>query len=177
MFLRVTPLTGVGKGLKSQKLTLCFVGPYQILQRIGEVAYRITLPPSLANLHDVFHMSQLRRYIPDSSHVIQVDDLQVRDNLTVEVLPIQVEDREVKHLGCKEIALVKVVWGGPTGESFTWEREDQMKESYLALFSSSNFRGRKFSKWGKVVTPQFLFTVIVVNSVKLCDVVCVRICA
>ncbi|KAI5389796.1 hypothetical protein KIW84_075195 [Lathyrus oleraceus] len=77
VFLRVTPITGVGRALKSKKLTPRFIGPYQILERIGEVAYRIALPPSLANLHEVFHVSQLRRYIPDSSHVVQVDDVQV----------------------------------------------------------------------------------------------------
>ena len=85
--------------------------------------------------------------------MVQIDDVQVRDNLTVEVLPIRVEDREVKILRGKEIALVKVVWGGPAGESLTWEREDQMKESYPTLFPSGNFRGRKFLKWGRVVTP------------------------
>ena len=150
MFLRVTPTTGVGRALKSRKLTPCFVGPYQILQRVGEVAYRIALPPSLSNLHDVFHVSQLRKYIADPSHVVQIDDVQVRDNLTVEVLPIRVEDREVKTLRGIEIALVKVVWGGPAGESLTWEREDQMKESYPTLFSSGNFRGRKFLSGGEL---------------------------
>jgi len=98
VFLRVTPVTGVGRALKSRKLTPRFVGPYQILQRIGEVAYRIALPPSLANLHDVFHISLLRRYITDSSHVIQMDDVQVRDNLTVEVLPLKIKGREMKQL-------------------------------------------------------------------------------
>ncbi|KAI5431677.1 hypothetical protein KIW84_035730 [Lathyrus oleraceus] len=58
VFLRVTPITGVGRALKSKKLTPRFIGPYQILERIGEVAYRIALPPSLANLHEVFHVSQ-----------------------------------------------------------------------------------------------------------------------
>jgi hypothetical protein len=153
VFLRVTPVTGVGRALKSRKLTPRFVGPYQILQRIGEVAYRIALPPSLANLHDVFHVSQLRKYIADPSHVIQMDDVQVRDNLTVEVLPVKIDGREMKRLRGKEIALVKVLWGGPAGESWTWEREDQMKESFPTLFASGNFRGQKYSKWGRVVTP------------------------
>lgn len=88
MFFRVTSVTGVGRPLKSRKLTSCFVDPYQILQRIREVAYRIALPSPLANLHDVFHMSHLRRYISDLSHTIQVDDVQVRDNLIVETSPI-----------------------------------------------------------------------------------------
>ncbi|MCI56124.1 hypothetical protein A2U01_0077375, partial [Trifolium medium] len=59
------------------------IGPYQILKRIGNVAYRIALPPSLSNLHDVFHVSQLRKYVSDPSHVIDSDDIQVKENLTV----------------------------------------------------------------------------------------------
>ncbi|MCI51960.1 hypothetical protein A2U01_0073204, partial [Trifolium medium] len=98
-----------------------FIGPYQILERIGRVAYRIALPPSLSNLHDVFHVSQLRKYIADPSHVIEADNVQVRDNLTVETIPLRIEGREVKKLGNKEIASVKVVWGGPAGENVTWE--------------------------------------------------------
>lgn len=70
IFLRVTPVTGVGRALKSRKLTPRFVGPYQILQRIREMSYRIALPPPIVNLHDMFHVSQLRRYISDPSHVI-----------------------------------------------------------------------------------------------------------
>ena len=85
-------------------------------------------------MHDVFHVSQLRRYIPDPSHVIQIDDVQVRDNLTVETLPMRIEDREVKQLRGKEIALVKVAWGGPADGNITWELESQMKEAYPELF-------------------------------------------
>lgn len=81
VFLRVTPITGVGRALKSRKLTPRFIGPYQISERIGEVVYWIALPPSLANLHDVFHVSQVRKYIADRSHVIQEYNIQVKDNL------------------------------------------------------------------------------------------------
>ncbi|XP_050875236.1 uncharacterized protein LOC127078859 [Lathyrus oleraceus] len=119
VFLRVTLVTGVGRALKSRKLTPHFIGPYQISEKVGDVAYRITLSSSLANLHDVFHVSQLRRYITDPLHVVQLDDIEVRDNLTVETLPMRIEDREVKQLRGKEISLVKVVWGGPTGGNVT----------------------------------------------------------
>ena len=81
MFLRVNPITGVGHALKYRKLTPRFVGPFEILEKVGVVAYRIALPPSLSNLHDVFHVSQLRKYVYDVSHVIQVDDLEVMVNL------------------------------------------------------------------------------------------------
>ncbi|MCI25818.1 putative retrotransposon gag protein [Trifolium medium] len=98
VFLRVTSITGVRRSLKSRKLTSRFIGPYQISERVGKVAYRIAWPPSLANLHDVFHVSQLRKYVSDPSHVIELDDVQVRDNLTVETMPMRIEGREVKKL-------------------------------------------------------------------------------
>ncbi|XP_050908131.1 uncharacterized protein LOC127121728 [Lathyrus oleraceus] len=92
----------------------------EIFHRIGVVAYRVALPPSLSNLHEVFNVSHLRKYIPYMLYIIQMDDVQVRGNLIVEALPIRIEDQEVKQLRGKEIALVKVVWGGPTGGSLTW---------------------------------------------------------
>jgi hypothetical protein len=105
----VNPVTGVGRALKCRKLTPCFVGPFKIVEKVGVVAYRIALPPSLLNLHDMFHVSQLRKYVYDASNVIQVDDLEVRDNLIVETWPVWIEDREVKRLRGKKIVLVKVI--------------------------------------------------------------------
>jgi len=127
-------LSGCG-ALKLKKLTPRFIGPYQISERVGTVAYRVGLPPHLSNLHDVFHVSQLRKYVSDPSHVIQIDDVQIRDNLTVETLPVRIEGCEVKRLRGKEIPLVKVVWEGATGESLMWELESKMLESYPKLFA------------------------------------------
>ncbi|XP_058753209.1 uncharacterized protein LOC131626411 [Vicia villosa] len=134
VFLRVTLVTGVGRALKSKKLTPRFIGPYQISERVGTVAYRVALPPNLSNLHDVFHVSQLRKYVPDPSHVIHMDDVQVRENLTVETMPIRITDREIKSVRGKDIPLVKVFWTGTTGESMTWEMESKMRDSYPELF-------------------------------------------
>ncbi|KAK2427510.1 hypothetical protein QL285_026084 [Trifolium repens] len=133
VFLRVTPTTGVGRALKAKKLTPKFIGPYQILERIGKVAYRIALPPVLSLIHDVFHVSQLRKYTPDPSHVITPDDIQLRDNLSFEVPPIKIADRKMKCLRTKEIPLVKVIWNEATGDT-TWELESKMKELYPSLF-------------------------------------------
>jgi len=177
VFLRVNPVTGVGCALKCRKLTPRFVGPFKIIEKVGVVAYQIALPPSLLNLHYVFHVSKLRKYVYDKSHVIQVDNLEVRDNLTVETWPVRIKDQEVKHLRGKEIVLVKVTWVGPTGESVTWESESRMKVSYLGLFPSGNFRGRKFFLRGRVVTTQFsldLFLIVLINAymclyVLVCD--------
>lgn len=82
VFLKVTPMTGVGRAIKSRKLTPRFIGPCQILQKIGPVAYQLALPPFLSNIHNVFHVSQLRKYISDPSHVIEPDIVQIKENLT-----------------------------------------------------------------------------------------------
>ena len=87
----------------------------------------------------------------------------MRDNLTVEALPLRIEGREVKQFQGKDITLVKVLRGVPAGESLTWERGDQMRESYPTLFSSGNFQGRKFFKWGRVVAPQLLEVIYLMN--------------
>ncbi|XP_025984348.1 uncharacterized protein [Glycine max] len=110
-FGQVSPITGVRRALKSRKLTPKYLGPYQILKKFGPVAYQIALPPSLSNLHPVFHVSQLRRYNPDPSRVLALDEVQVKDNLTYKAQPQKITDRRMKSLRGKEIALVKVQWG------------------------------------------------------------------
>lgn len=96
--------------------------------------------------------------------MVQLDDVQVRENLTVEASPLQIEDHEVKHLGGNEIASMKVVWGGLAGGSVTLELESQMNESYPKLFPSCNFLGQKFYKWGRIVTPQ----IQLIYSIEFC---------
>lgn len=87
---------GVEHALNSKKHTPRFIVPHQIFEQVGHVACRVALPPKLSNLHDVFHVSQLWKFVLDPPHVIPMDDVQVRDNLTVEALPIKIDDRELK---------------------------------------------------------------------------------
>ncbi|WVY99024.1 hypothetical protein V8G54_031175 [Vigna mungo] len=119
VFLRVTPITGVGRAIKAKKLSPKFLGPYEILRRIGP----------LANLHNVFHVSQLRKYIPDPTHVLEVDDIQVREDLTIEAGPVRVLEAQTKNLRGKKIRTVKVLWNEKTQE-MTWELEEIMKNEY-----------------------------------------------
>lgn len=99
------------------------------------MAYYISLPSLLVNLNDMFHVSQLRRYIPDLSHVIQVDDVQVRDNLSVVASHIRIKDQSVNQFHGKEITLVNIAWGRPYCVNRTWDIEIQMRESYMNLFT------------------------------------------
>ncbi|XP_050888637.1 uncharacterized protein LOC127093776 [Lathyrus oleraceus] len=118
------------EALYGQRCSTLNVGMNLIFRRVRPVAYRAVLPSNSLNLHCVFHVSQLQKYILDLSHVILMDGVQVRDTFTVDALPIRIVDRELKQLRGKEIALVKVVWGGLAGGSMTWEREEWMRESY-----------------------------------------------
>ena len=79
-------------------MTPRFIGPYQITQRIGTATYEIALPPHLANLHNVFHVSQLRKYIASPDHVLEADEVQVREDLTMLVRPVCILDAQVKQL-------------------------------------------------------------------------------
>jgi len=97
------------RAIKLRKLTPRFVGPYQILRRIDTAAYEIALPPHLANFHNVFHVSQLRKYVVSPSHVLESDDIQIREDLTVNTRPMRILDSQVKKLRGKEIRTVKVL--------------------------------------------------------------------
>ena len=143
VFLRVTPTAGIGRALKSRKLTPRFIGPYQITRRIGPVAFEIALPPHLGNLHNVSHVSQLRKYVAHPTHVLEQDDVQVRENLTLGVGSVRILDSQVKQLRGKEIRTMKVLWDEAT-QKMTWEMEELMSKSYPYLFTGkSYFRGRK----------------------------------
>ena len=123
----------MGRVIRSRKLSPKFLGPYKTLRRIGPVAYENALPPQLANLHPMFHVSQLRKYVFDPSHVLEAEDVQVRENLSLEVQPVEIEDRQVKERKGRATSLVKVIWDRRTGDS-TWELEEDMRSSYPHLF-------------------------------------------
>ncbi|XP_052723742.1 uncharacterized protein LOC128193702 [Vigna angularis] len=133
VFLRMNPTTGVGRALRSKKLSPKFVGPYQITRKIGPVAYELALPPQLSNLHPVFHVSQLRKYVADPSHILELENVRLRQDRTLEMKPIRIEDERSKLYKGKDVRLVKVLWDDKTGDS-TWEVEDAMKDLYPYLF-------------------------------------------
>ncbi|XP_028800375.1 uncharacterized protein LOC114755674 [Neltuma alba] len=121
---------GVGRSIKACKLMLKFIRPFQILSRVGLVAYRLALPPNLSQIHDVFHVSQLKKYQPDPSYVLKYDDIELQDNLTFEVKPVKVIDQQIKQLRNKTIPIVKVIWRDLTQEEAIWEKENNIKARY-----------------------------------------------
>ncbi|KAA3480789.1 Chromo domain-containing protein [Gossypium australe] len=106
----VSPLKKVLRfGLKG-KLSLRFIGFFKVIEKIGHVAYGLKLPHELDRIHDVFHISMLRKYHANPSHVVLADDIEVQPNLTYEEEPVKIMAHEVKILQRKKIHLVKVLW-------------------------------------------------------------------
>ena len=98
------------------------------------MAYKIALPEELSRVHDVFHISMLRKYLSDPSHVLEPPEVELREDLSYEEQPVQIVDRKEKVLRNKVIPLVKVIWRNHKFEEATWEPEDQMRTQYPYLF-------------------------------------------
>ena len=126
---------------KRGKLSPRYIGPFEVVERIGLVAYRLDLPENLSQVHNVFHISILRKYISDPSHVLETPEIELRDDLSYEEQPVQILGREEKELRDKTISLVKVLWRNHLVEEATWERDDQMRSQYPHLFhdTGTNF--------------------------------------
>ncbi|KAA3455852.1 Transposon Ty3-G Gag-Pol polyprotein [Gossypium australe] len=117
------------------KLSSRFIGSYEIIERVGPVAYRLRLPSELEKIHKVFHVSMLRRYRSDPSHVIAPSAIEIRSDMFYEEEPICVLACEVKELRKKKIPLVKILWNRHGIEEATWELEDSMRQQYPNLFN------------------------------------------
>ncbi|XP_038891707.1 uncharacterized protein LOC120081105 [Benincasa hispida] len=108
VFLKMAPMKGVLRFGRKGKLAW-FIGPFEILERTGPVAYRLAMPPSFFAVHNVFNVSMLRKYVVDQSHVVGYEPSQSNENLIYEERPTRILTREVKTLCNMDIALVKVL--------------------------------------------------------------------
>ncbi|KAE8707211.1 hypothetical protein F3Y22_tig00110386pilonHSYRG00027 [Hibiscus syriacus] len=104
-----------------------FIGPFRILKRVGPVAYQLELPSELSRIHDVFHVSMLRRYRPDPGHIIQVEEVELRPDLSYEEEPIQILERDERVLRNRRIPMVKVQWSNRGPSEATWETLESME--------------------------------------------------
>ena len=109
VFLKVSPMKGVMRFGKKGKLAPRYIGPFEIRARVGEVAYRMVLPPELSRIHLVFHVSMLRKYIADPSYVLQPQAVELSEDLTYEEFPVAIVDRQILKLRTKGIPMVKAL--------------------------------------------------------------------
>ncbi|WMV46997.1 hypothetical protein MTR67_040382 [Solanum verrucosum] len=119
---------------KKGKLSPRYIGPFEVLECVGPVAYRLDLPPNLSEFHLVFYVSMLRRYHGDGDYIIKWDSIVLDKDLQYEEESVAILDRDVRKLRTKEIKSVKVQWKHRPVEEATWETEKDMRDKYTQLF-------------------------------------------
>ena len=120
------PKRGTVRFGKRGKLSPRYIGPFEVLERVGTVAYQLALPPGLSSVHVVFHVSMLRKYTPDPTHVVDWGDLIIDVDGTFEEGIVRIMDSQDQVSRRKIVRLVKVLWQHRRVEEATWEREDTM---------------------------------------------------
>ena len=142
VLLKVSPMKGVMRFGKRGKTSPRYIGPFEVLKRVGDVDYELALPPGLSGVHPVFHVSMLKKYHGDGNYIIRWDSILLDENLSYEEQPIAILDREVRKLRSKEIISIKVQWKDRPVEESTWESKVNMKERYPYLFTNSGTLSR-----------------------------------
>ena len=121
-----------------------YIGPHEVIERVGPLAYKLALPPELSQIHNIFHVSMLSRYRSDPMHVLresemEISEMEITEKLTYVEEPIEILGREIKKLRRKEIPMVKVKWSHHrTPREATWEVEEHMRSKYPYLFKDSD---------------------------------------
>nr|CAH65959.1 OSIGBa0113D21.4 [Oryza sativa] len=143
VYLRVTPLRGVHRFQTKGKLAPRFVGPYRILERRGEVVYQLELPSNMVGIHDVFHVSQLKKCLRVPEEQADSEHIDIQEDLTYVEKPVRILDTSERRTRNKVTRFCRVQWSHHSEEEATWEREDELKAAHPHLFtSSSESRGR-----------------------------------
>ncbi|GJV31289.1 hypothetical protein Tco_1391689, partial [Tanacetum coccineum] len=123
--LKVSPWKGVVHFGKRGKLNPRYVGPFKVLEKVGEVAYKLEIPEELSRVHNTFHVSNLKKCYADEPLAVPLDGLHFDDKLQFVEEPVKIMDHEVKRLKQSRIPLIKVRWNSKRGPEFTRERDDQ----------------------------------------------------
>ena len=130
VFLKVMPKRRVVRFGERGKLSPRFIKPFEILERVCTEAYRLALPPSMLGVHEVFHISMLRKYTPDPANVVDWGQIEVDTDGTFEEGPVCILDSRDQVLRRKTVRIVRVLWKHCGVDESTWEREDTMQATY-----------------------------------------------
>lgn len=134
VYLKVSPVRGLRRFKVKGKLAPRYIGLFQIQQRIGEVAYQLELPPRLSDVHNVFHVSQLKKCLRVPEEQIPMDELDVNEDMTYEEYPEKILETRVRITRNKRIPMCRVQWKHHSESEATWEREEDLKAEFPHLF-------------------------------------------
>jgi hypothetical protein len=130
VYLRVSPTKGVRRFSIKGKLAPRYVGPFEIIEAYGPVAYKIRLPTQLAAIHDIFHISQLKKCIKVATEVLETQAIEIEPDLSYIEQPLQILDTKERSTRRKKIKMYKILWDHHTAEEATWETEDYLQKNF-----------------------------------------------
>ncbi|GJZ68640.1 putative reverse transcriptase domain-containing protein [Tanacetum coccineum] len=134
----VSPWKGVVRFGKRGKLNPRYIGPFNVLAKVGTIAYRLELPQRLSRVHSTFHVSNLKKCLSDEPLAVPLDEIHIDDKLRFVKEPVEIMDREVKRLKRSRIPIIKVQWNSRRGPEFTWEREDQFRKKLNECYDNED---------------------------------------
>jgi hypothetical protein len=135
VYLKVSPMRGMRRFKVKGKLSPRYIGPFKILERKVEVAYQLELPDSLSDMHDIFHVSQLKKCLRVPEEQLPMEELNVNEDLTYSEYPIRILETSHRITQIKVINMCKVQWSHHSEDEATWEREDKLRTKFPHLFS------------------------------------------
>jgi hypothetical protein len=138
VYLKVSPMRGTHRFRVKGKLAPRYVRPFKIIDRKGEVAYQLVLPPQLLDVHDVFHVSQLKKCLRVPEEQLPMEDLDLGGDLTYSERPIKILDSAERVTRSKVIKMCKVQWSHHAEDEATWEHEEELRADYPELFPSAS---------------------------------------
>jgi hypothetical protein len=134
VYLRVSPTRGVQRFGVKGKLAPRYIGPFEILEICGPVAYRLQLPPQLAVIHNIFHVSQLRKCVKIPTKIIDSQDIEIEPDLTYTEHPIRILDTKERSTRRETIRMYKIQWNHHTEEEAKWETESYLQHNFPNFF-------------------------------------------
>jgi hypothetical protein len=138
IYLKVSPMRGTHKFKVKGKLAPRYVRPFKIVDRKGEVAYQLELPPQLSDVHDVFYMSQLKKCLQVPEEQLPMEELDLGGDLSYSEKPVRSLDTVERITRNKVIKMRKVQWSHHTEDEATWEHEEELRADYPKLFPSAS---------------------------------------
>jgi hypothetical protein len=130
VYLRVSPTKGIQRFDIKGKLAPRYIGPFKILEICGPVAYKLILPPQMATIHDIFHVSQLQKCIKVPTEIIETPAIEIGPNLSYVEQPIKILDTKERVTRRKTVKMYKILWNHHTEEEATWETESYLQQNF-----------------------------------------------
>ncbi|WVZ97347.1 hypothetical protein U9M48_042894 [Paspalum notatum var. saurae] len=136
VYLKVSPMRGIQRFNMKGKLAPRYIGPFKIVERKDEVAYKLELPPNLSGIHDVFHVSQLKKCLRVPEEQAPLEGLDVQEDLTYTEHPVKILETSERVTRNRRIKMCRVQWKHHSEDEATWEREEELRATYPGLFAN-----------------------------------------